>query len=168
MTLRIGALGSTRGTALQGVIDAIAAGSLDAKIVLIVSDKAEAGILERARLAGIPARHLSAGGLTRQTFDVGVSQAFRDADAEIIVMTGYMRIVSDAFVETWRGRLLNVHPSLLPAFAGGMNMDVHRAVLESGVAETGCTIHLVTEQVDGGPVLVQKRCAILPAIRRKR
>jgi folate-dependent phosphoribosylglycinamide formyltransferase PurN len=77
-------------------------------------------------------------------------------------MVGYMRIVSDEFIETWRGRLLNVHPSLLPAFGGLMNMKVHEAVLAAGVSETGCTIHQVTEEVDGGPIVLQKRCPVLP------
>jgi len=79
------------------------------------------------------------------------------------LMIGYMRIVSAAFVEAWRGRLLNVHPSLLPAFGGLMNKSVHEAVLEAGVAETGCTIHQVTEDVDAGPIVLQKRCAVLPS-----
>jgi len=77
-------------------------------------------------------------------------------------MIGYMRIVSAAFVEAWRGRLLNVHPSLLPAFGGMMDTRVHEAVLAAGVAETGCTIHQVTEDVDAGPIVLQKRCPVLP------
>jgi folate-dependent phosphoribosylglycinamide formyltransferase PurN len=77
-------------------------------------------------------------------------------------MIGYMRIVSDAFVEEWKGRMLNVHPSLLPAFGGLMNKSVHEAVLATGVSETGCTIHQVTAEVDGGPIVWQKRCAVLP------
>jgi phosphoribosylglycinamide formyltransferase 1 len=77
-------------------------------------------------------------------------------------MIGYMRIVSEKFVEAWRGKLLNVHPSLLPAFGGLMNQKVHEAVLAAGVSETGCTIHQVTEEVDGGPIVLQKRTAVLP------
>jgi folate-dependent phosphoribosylglycinamide formyltransferase PurN len=73
-----------------------------------------------------------------------------------------MRIVSAKFIEAWRGRLLNVHPSLLPAFGGLMNWSVHKAVLAAGVSETGCTIHQVTEEVDGGPIVLQKRCPVLP------
>jgi phosphoribosylglycinamide formyltransferase-1 len=100
--------------------------------------------------------------LSRESYDQRVTQALTNAGAELVLMIGYMRIVSAAFVETWRGRLLNVHPSLLPAFGGLMNLKVHVAVLESRVSETGCTIHQVTEEVDGGPVVLQKRCAVLP------
>ena len=162
MTLKIGVLGSTRGTALQGVIEAIEGGTLDAQVVIVIADKPAAGILERAARHRMPFRHIGAAGLTRGDYDALVSAALREAGADIVLMVGYMRIVSAAFVDAWRGRLLNVHPSLLPAFAGGMNMDVHRAVLESGVRETGCTIHQVTEDVDAGPVLLQKRCAVEP------
>ena len=161
MRLRVGVLGSTRGTALGGVLDAIAAGSLEVEIVLVVSDRGSAGILERAALAGVPTMHLAAAGLTREAYDARVSEAFREAGAELLMMIGYMRIVSAAFVEAWRGRLLNVHPSLLPAFGGLMNRSVHQAVLAAGVDETGCTIHQVTEEVDGGPIVLQKRCAVL-------
>jgi folate-dependent phosphoribosylglycinamide formyltransferase PurN len=79
-----------------------------------------------------------------------------------VLLVGYMRIVSVEFVNTWRGRLLNVHPSLLPAFGGLMNLKVHEAVLAAGVSDTGCTIHQVTEEVDGGPIVLQKHCPVLP------
>jgi phosphoribosylglycinamide formyltransferase-1 len=162
VSLRLGVLGSTRGTALQGVIDAIEAGRLAAEIVLIVSDKANAPILTRAAKHHIPALHIDFAGLTREAYDKKVTDAFLKARADIILMIGYMRIVSPAFVKAWEGRLLNVHPSLLPAFGGKMNRDVHRAVLDSGVRQTGCTVHIVTEEVDAGPVLLQKTCDVLP------
>ena len=162
MGLRVGVLGSTRGTALQGVIDAVAAGSLEIEIVLVVSDRATAPILQRAAEHGIRAAHLDPKGLTREAYDERVTAALVEAGAQLVLMIGYMRIVSKAFVEAWRGRLLNVHPSLLPAFGGLMNKSVHEAVLAAGVAETGCTIHQVTEDVDAGPIVLQKRCAVLP------
>jgi len=170
MKLRVGVLGSTRGTALQGVLDAVAAGDLAAEIVLVVSDKEAAPILERARSYGVPVLFLDPTGLRladptelrRAEYDARVTAALREAGAELVLLIGYMRIVSESFVDAWRGRLLNVHPSLLPAFAGLMNKSVHAAVLQAGVAETGCTIHQVTEQVDGGPVVLQRRCAVLP------
>ena len=161
MSLRVGVLGSTRGTALKGVLDAIAAGTLDAEICLVISDRANAPILERAHLYKAPALFLDPAALTRETYDERVTEALREAGAEVVLLVGYMRIVSAAFVEAWRGRLLNVHPSLLPAFAGLMNRKVHEAVLTSGVPETGCTIHQVTEEVDGGPIVLQKRCPVL-------
>ena len=162
MSLRIAILGSTRGTSMQGVLDAVAAGSVNVKIVLVIANKVEAPILERATQHGVASLFLDPTGLTREEYDAQVTAACEEAGAELILMIGYMRIVSDAFVEHWRGRLLNVHPSLLPAFAGGMNRNVHASVLASGVTETGCTIHQVTEEVDAGEIVLQKRCAVLP------
>ena len=147
---------------MQGVLDAVAAGSLDVAIVLVVANREDAPILERAAQHGVATLFLDAKGLTREEYDARVTAACEEAGAELILMIGYMRIVSAPFVDRWRGRLLNVHPSLLPAFAGGMNRNVHAAVLASGVTETGCTIHQVTEEVDAGEIVLQKRCAVLP------
>lgn len=160
--LRLGILASTRGTSMGGLVSAIRSGELHAEIALIVSDKATAPVLERAAHLNLPHQHLSPAGLTREAFDDEVTEAFASARVNLILMIGYMRIVSNSFIQHWRGRLLNVHPSLLPAFAGGMNKDVHAAVLASGVDETGCTVHHVTEVVDGGPIVLQRRCLVLP------
>ena len=162
MGLKVGVLGSTRGTAMQGVLEAIAAGTLDVKIVLVASDKVDAAILERARGFGLRAEFFNPAGMKREEYDTQVSAALAEAGAELVLLVGYMRILSDGFVEQWRGRLLNVHPSLLPAFGAMTDKNVHAAVLAAGVAETGCTIHQVTEIVDGGPVVLQKRCPVLP------
>jgi phosphoribosylglycinamide formyltransferase-1 len=162
MSLKVAVLGSTRGAALQGILDALAAGTLDVELVLVASDKSAAPILERAASAGITTKHLDPTGLKRAEFDALVSAALKQAGAELVLLIGYMRIVSTGFVATWRGRLLNVHPSLLPAFGGMMDKSVHEAVLAAGVAETGCTIHQVTEDVDAGPIVLQKRCPVLP------
>lgn len=162
MKLRVGVLGSTRGTAMQGIIDAIEAGELHAEIVLVIADRAYAPILERAARHDLPSSFFGPGGLSREEYDSRVTVALQDAGVQLVLMIGYMRIVSQEFVEAWRGRLLNVHPSLLPAFAGLMNRKVHEAVLASGVTETGCTVHQVTEEVDGGPLVLQKRCPVLP------
>lgn len=160
MSLKVGVLGSTRGTALQGILDAIEAGTLDVEIVVVVSDKQSAPILDRAEKYGVPALFLSPAGLEREAYDAQVSSALHESGVELVLLIGYMRIVSTRFVETWQGRLLNVHPSLLPAFGGLMNQKVHEAVLAAGVRETGCTIHQVTEEVDGGPIVLQKRCPV--------
>jgi phosphoribosylglycinamide formyltransferase-1 len=162
MSLRVGVLGSTRGTAMQGIIDAIAAGVLDAEITVVISDRATAPILERAAKHGLQAVFIDPKGLSREFYDAQVTDALQQADVRVVLMIGYMRIVSPAFVAAWSGRLLNVHPSLLPAFGGLMNKSVHEAVLASGVTETGCTIHQVTNDVDAGPIVLQKRCAVLP------
>lgn len=161
MGLKIAVLGSTRGTALKGVLDAISQGTLDVEIVIVISDKQKAPILERAAAHGVAALFLDPAGLKRDAYDAQVTDILQSAGAELILMIGYMRIVAAAFVEAWKGRLLNVHPSLLPAFGGLMNQKVHEAVLAAGVTETGCTIHQVTEEVDGGPIVLQKRCAVL-------
>jgi phosphoribosylglycinamide formyltransferase 1 len=162
MSLKVGVLGSTRGTALQGILDAVAQGMLDVEIVLVASDKQTAPILERARNYGVRAVFIDPAGMKREAYDQQVNDALREAGAELVLLIGYMRIVSAKFVEAWRGRLLNVHPSLLPAFGGLMNQRVHEAVLAAGVSETGCTIHQVTEEVDGGSIVLQKRCPVLP------
>jgi len=162
MSLKVGILGSTRGTALQGVLDAIAGGSLTVDIAVVISDRAAAPILERAASHGIPAIFIDPKGLTREAYDERVTSALQQAGVQLVLMIGYMRIVSAAFVAEWSGRLLNVHPSLLPAFGGMMNRSVHEAVLASGVTETGCTIHQVTEDVDAGPIVLQKKCPVLP------
>jgi phosphoribosylglycinamide formyltransferase-1 len=162
VSLRVGVLGSTRGTALQGVIDAWKAGTLDVELSVVISDKPAAVILQRAKDNGIGALFVDPKGLSRDAYDAQVTDALQQAGVQLVLMIGYMRIVSAAFVEAWQGRLLNVHPSLLPAFGGLMNKSVHEAVLAAGVAETGCTIHQVTEDVDAGPVVLQKRCAVLP------
>lgn len=160
--VRIGVLGSTRGTALEGLLQAVTGGSLNAEVVLIFSDKQEAPILERAARYGVHASFLDPAGVSRSAYDDRVTALLRALDVDLVLMVGYMRIVSPQFVAGWRGRLLNVHPSLLPAFAGLMNLRVHEAVLASGVAETGCTVHQVSEQVDAGEIVLQKRCPVLP------
>jgi phosphoribosylglycinamide formyltransferase-1 len=162
MSLKVGVLGSTRGTALQGILDAIESGALNAEIVAVVSDKQSALILDRAEKHGVPALFFDPTGLKREAYDAQVSSALHEFGVELVLLIGYMRIVSAKFVEMWKGRLLNVHPSLLPAFGGLMNQKVHEAVLAAGVRETGCTIHQVTEEVDGGPIVLQKRCPVLP------
>ena len=158
----LGVLGSSRGTALQAVIDAIEDGSLNAKIAVVISDKADAFILERARKHGISAMHVSSKGKKRQEYDREVSTALDRHGVRLVLMVGYMRIVSDFFVDQWRGSCLNIHPSLLPDFAGGMDLQVHAAVLAAGKVKSGCTVHLVTEEVDGGPILLQEECDVLP------
>jgi formyltetrahydrofolate-dependent phosphoribosylglycinamide formyltransferase len=161
MSLRVGVLGSTRGTALQGVLDAIEARTLDINLALVVSDRVGAPILDRARTHGVPALFLDPAGHKREPYDARVTEVLQQAGVQLVLMIGYMRIVSASFVETWRGRLLNVHPSLLPAFGGMMDKGVHEAVLAAGVAETGCTIHQVTEDVDAGPIVLQRRCPVM-------
>ncbi|CAB9501850.1 Phosphoribosylformylglycinamidine cyclo-ligase [Seminavis robusta] len=156
--LRIGVLGSTRGTALIPVIEACANGSINAEIVAVLSNKSTAPILDKGRALGVTVstKFVSAKGLSRDQYDAECTASLVKAGVEFVLLVGYMRILSKPFTDFWKGRCINVHPSLLPKHAGGMDLQVHQAVLDAGEKETGCTIHQVTEEVDGGPIVVQK------------
>lgn len=156
--LRIGVMGSTRGTALTPVIEACATGALDAEIVAVISNRKDALILEKGQLLGptVVCKSISAKDLSRAEHDAECTAALVNAGVEYVLMVGYMRIVSAPFCHFWSGRCVNVHPSLLPKHAGGMDLEVHQAVIDAGEEQTGCTIHEVTDQVDGGPVVIQK------------
>lgn len=160
--ISLGIIGSTRGTDMQAIIDAIQAKTLNATIKLVASNKKEAYILERARQHHLPALFVDPTEMTREAYDAILSNEMRMAKVDLIVLIGYMRILSAGFVEHWQNKMINVHPSLLPEFAGGMNHDVHAEVLKAKKKETGCTVHMVTEEVDGGPIIVQKKCEVLP------
>ncbi|HCU5990400.1 TPA: phosphoribosylglycinamide formyltransferase [Legionella pneumophila] len=159
--IRLGILGSTRGTNMLALVDAINEGTLKAKIELVISNKPDAILLERAKSLGLNAHFVNPEGLNRIDFDKKISGILINHQIDLIVLIGYMRILSADFVNKWNNQVINVHPSLLPAFAGKMDMDVHQAVLDSGLKETGCTIHFVTEEVDAGPVILQKKCPVL-------
>lgn len=160
--VRLAVLGSTRGTHLLTLVNAIQQKRLAATIEVVISNKADALILERAKEHQLPAIFIAPEQLTRDQYDQKIAQTLQRYPIDGIVLVGYMRILSASFIKQWRNKIINVHPSLLPAFAGGMNSDVHRAVLASGVQETGCTVHFVNEIVDSGPILAQKKCAVLP------
>jgi len=133
--LRVGVLGSTRGSSLQAVLEAIAAQQLNVQVVIGISNKREAGILTRLGGFDIPVRHIPATkGTTREKYDDLVTSALQEAGVEVVLLVGYMRILSDKFVQRWYGKCLNVHPSLLPEFAGGMDMDVHADVIKVSVS----------------------------------
>ena len=163
--VRIGVLGSTRGSSLQPVIDAIESGALRARIEVVLSNKADSGILERASKHRLNAVHVAAETADgkkkrRADFDAEVTELLERQGVQLVLMIGYMRIVSREFTDTWKYRCLNVHPSLLPEFAGGMDLDVHLAVIEAGKTHSGCTVHFVTEEVDGGPIVYQAECEV--------
>ncbi len=159
--LRLGILGSTRGTNLLPILTAIKSGALSAEIAIVISNHATAGILEKAKNAEIPNVFVDPTGLSRVAYDEKIRAIFLEYGVNFILLIGYLRILSPQFVQAFSKRILNVHPSLLPDFAGLMNEEVHAAVLAAGVAETGCTVHQVTEDVDAGPIVNQKRCAVL-------
>ncbi|RLI93516.1 MAG: phosphoribosylglycinamide formyltransferase, partial [Candidatus Altiarchaeales archaeon] len=143
--LKIGVLASTRGTDLQAIIDEIEQGKLNAEVSVVISNKEDAYALERARKHGIDAVFIDPKGKTREEFDREVMKILDKKGVDVIALIGYMRLLSPEFVNRYRNRIMNVHPSLLPAFAGGMDKNVHKTVLEHGVKVTGCTIHFVDE-----------------------
>ncbi len=159
--IRLGILGSTRGTNLTAIVDAILQQRLAASIEIVISNKVEAGILERAKSYTLATQFVNPQGLTREQYDHHLSLLLKQHAVDLIVLIGYMRILSTDFVTTWANKIINVHPSLLPAFAGKMDLEVHRAVMAAGVKETGCTVHYVTAEVDAGPIVIQKKCAVL-------
>lgn len=160
MFMNIGVLGSTRGTDLEGVIDAIGSKQLSSKISVVISNKEDAYILERAKKHNIEAVFIDSKGKKREEFDREVNSTLERYNVDLILLIGYMRILSPGFVNKWKNKIMNIHPSLLPAFAGGMDKEVHAKVLKSGVKETGCTLHFVAEDVDAGPIIMQKKVEI--------
>ena len=158
--INIGVLASTKASDLQAVIDAIGSKQLNAKISVVISNKEDAYALERARKHNIEAVFIDSKGKEREDFDREVSKELEKNDVDLILAIGYMRILSPWFVSKYKNKIMNIHPSLLPEFAGGMDKDVHAEVLKSGVKETGCTLHFVDETVDGGPIILQKKVPV--------
>jgi len=158
--IRLGVLGSTKGTDLKAILSAINNKKLAAEVSVVISNRENAYILTRAKNHNVPSFFLSHKNKSREDFDRGVTTILKQYNVKLVLLIGFMRILSAEFCQAWRDRVLNVHPSLLPKYAGGMDINVHEEVLKNGDHETGCTIHFVTETLDGGPVLVQKRCAV--------
>ena len=159
--IKLGVIGSTNGTDLQAVLDAIAYGELVAKVSVVISNNEKAHILDRAKNNDIPAVFIPHSGKTRQEFDNEMTAVLKKNQIDLILLIGFMRILSSEFCREWQDRLLNVHPSLLPKYGGRVDTSVHEEVLKNGDAVTGCTIHFVTEDVDGGPILIQKKCDVV-------
>lgn len=158
--LRLGILGSTRGSNLLPLVAELSNRQLTFSISAIISNRKQAGILEKANTQEWPHWFCDPTGLSRPEYDGQLSARLESCQVDLVVLIGYMRILSPEFVAQWRHRIINVHPSLLPAYAGLMDTAVHQAVLDDGCGETGCTVHEVSEEVDGGPILVQKRCQV--------
>ena len=158
--IKLGVIGSTRGTDLQFIIDAIKSEKIDAQVAVVVSNKRTAYILERARINEIPSVYISHKNKKREDFDSEISVVLKEYDVELVLLIGFMRILSTRFCADWSDKVLNVHPSLLPKYAGGMDTNVHEQVIENNDKETGCTIHFVTDELDAGPILIQKKCEV--------
>ncbi len=158
--LRLGILASTKGTDLQAIIDAINSKKLNAAISVVVSNKQDAYALERARNHGIKAVFVEQKNKTREEFDKEVVKILDENKVDLILLIGYMRIISPWFVSRYKNRIINIHPSLLPKYAGGIDRDVHAEVLKNKEKITGATLHFVDESVDGGPIIMQKQVKI--------
>jgi phosphoribosylglycinamide formyltransferase-1 len=158
--LNLGIIGSTRGSNLVPLSLLLLQEKIPARIGVVISNKEDAGILERAKENGWPHYCIAEQKGMHEAYEESISEQLITNKTDLIILIGYMRILSPNFVKQWRQKILNVHPSLLPAFAGKMNEAVHLAVLQAGVPETGCSVHVVTEEVDAGPIVVQKKCSV--------
>ena len=155
--IRLAVLASGSGTNLQSIIDQCQSGLLDAQIALVVSNNPDAGALERATRAGINNVCINHRDFTqREDFDQAVVSALKAADVELIVLAGFMRIISEVFLQAFPLRIINIHPSLLPAFPG---LNVQQKALDYGARFSGCTVHFVDNGVDTGPIIIQ---AVVP------
>jgi len=161
--LRIAVLASGRGSNLQAVIDAIEARTVQAKIVAVISNKKDAPALERARRHGLSGLFIDpkpyAGRPdSREAYDLALLDVLRLHDVGLVLLAGYMKIVTKVFVEAFANRMMNIHPSLLPSFPG---LDVQKKAIEWGCKLAGCTVHFVTEGVDEGPIILQAAVPVL-------
>ncbi|MDX2422650.1 MAG: phosphoribosylglycinamide formyltransferase [Amphritea sp.] len=144
---------SGSGSNLQAIIDAIASGQIAGRIAAVLSNKAEAFGLERAKTAGIPQIVINHKDYdSREDFDLAMIEAIDTYAPDLIVLAGFMRILTAEFVRHYQGRMLNIHPSLLPKYKG---LHTHQRALDAGDAQHGCTVHFVTEELDGGPLAIQ-------------
>jgi phosphoribosylglycinamide formyltransferase-1 len=159
MKKRIAVLLSGRGSNFKALADSVAAGRIpNAEIAIVISNREGAPGIEKAKSRGIPAKVIPSKGLQREEYDQLVVAAIQAANADLVCLAGYMRLLSPVFVAAFRNRILNIHPSLLPAFPG---LEAQRQALEHGVKFTGCTVHFVDENLDAGPVILQ---AIVPVL----
>ena len=156
--MRIGILISGRGSNMVALLDAVRDGRVrDAEIALVVSDQPSAAGRLRARDRGIKTALVERKGRTREEHEREIIKALRERGVELVCLAGYMRLLSPCFVEEFRGKILNIHPSLLPAFPG---LDAQRQAIEHGVKYSGCTVHFVDETLDGGPIVTQRVVAV--------
>ncbi|MDA1196891.1 MAG: phosphoribosylglycinamide formyltransferase [Nanoarchaeota archaeon] len=159
--MKIAVLGSTKGTDLLHIIDAIDDKRLkNIEVVVVISNKEHSGILELARKNDLPAIYLSP--KEKEAYDQEISKILEEKKVELILLIGYMKILSKEFVKRWERKILNVHPSLLPKFAANMDLNVHQAAIDANETESGMTIHYVDESVDGGEIILQKKCDVQP------
>jgi phosphoribosylglycinamide formyltransferase-1 len=162
MGMVLGILGSGSGSNMQAILEAIDRGTLDARIALVLSDNPDAFILERARRRGIPAGVIDCGGFRTKFPEEAQAETaarLRAAGVELVCLAGFLRLVKRPLLDAFPRRIVNIHPSLLPAFPG---LEAWTQALRAGVAETGCTVHYVDEGMDTGPVILSEAVSVLP------
>src|SRR5689334_21665095 len=155
---KLGILLSGRGSNFEAIADSIKAGRLQAEIAIVISNRADAPGLESARRRGLKAQLIPSKGRVREEHDAEVVAALRQAGVDLICLAGYMRLLSPGFIRAFPDRIVNIHPSLLPAFPG---MEAQKQALDYGVKVTGCTVHFVDEHLDHGPIILQKTVPVL-------
>lgn len=159
MSLKIAIIASGSGTNAQAMFDKIASGLLDAEVVLVISNRPGAKVLDRAKAAGLPTLELDHKTYpSREAFDAVLIDAIEQAGAELVVLAGYMRLLTPLFIKAFAGRVVNIHPAILPSFPGAHGMEDAQAW---GVKVAGCTVHFVDEEVDHGEVIIQ---AVVPVL----
>jgi len=157
---RLVVLISGRGSNLQAIAEAIQQGTVPARLCAVISNNPDAAGLRYARAAGIPCEVIDHRGFpARDAFDEALERAIDKHRPDLVVLAGFMRILGRSFIEHYQARLINIHPSLLPRFPG---LDTHRRAIEAGVREHGATVHFVTDEVDGGPRIIQARVPVRP------
>ena len=155
---KLGILLSGRGSNFEAIADSIHAGRLHAEIAIVISNRADAPGLEAAKRRGLNAQLIPSKGRIREEHDADVIMALKHAQVDLICLAGYMRLLSPDFIRAFPHRIINIHPSLLPAFPG---MDAQKQALEYGAKVTGCTVHFVDEHLDHGPIILQKSVPVL-------
>ena len=158
MKKRLGILLSGRGSNFEAIADSVAAGNLDAEIAVVIGNRPEARGLEVARQRGLNAMCIPSRGLDRNIYDAILTDALKKHAVDLVCMAGFMRLLSAGFIREFPGRILNIHPSLLPSFAG---LDAQYQALQHGAKITGCTVHFVDEYLDAGPIVAQAAVPVL-------
>ena len=156
--MRLGILISGRGSNFEAIANSIARRKLNAEIAIVISNRANAAGLEIARERGIPLRVIASAGLEREAYDKLLIEELRTHEVDLVCLAGFMRLLSANVIRAFPNRVLNIHPSLLPAFAG---LDAQRQALEYGVKIAGCTVHFVDEFLDSGPIIIQAAVPVL-------
>jgi phosphoribosylglycinamide formyltransferase-1 len=162
--LRIAVLASGGGTDLQSILDACEEGRIDGKVAIVISNNCDAKALDRAREFDARAVFIDHRGKSRREHETDIAKELDAARPDLIVLAGYLRMLTKYFIDKYKNKIINIHPALLPKYGGkGMHgMSVHRAVLASGDRESGCSVHFVTEDVDGGPIIARMRVPVKP------